>query len=784
MTRTSLLLLAIPAVMLLHPHPAAAGERPAASVTAVDFLKDMGLSVNAAGPLLVQMDVERNRLIVANTLSSSITVIDCSTHKVSNIPIAGRGLQHLKSEAMTISRRTGDVCLIGANSVHIVSPESKTSRTVHTDLQFESIAVHDGTGNVFLAGRESSELGFIEAGSLELKERKWLEHREDLINLNATPPPPIRKVVADNALERIIALDGFQPALYTFDAKSAELIESRPLPLTAGARWHLAGYDESNHCLYLAIETSDREVVEAAKIDVEGTEDVVVRLPGLREGVGITYNPAREEVYIPYDNHPTVHVVDFSSGGDLTEIKVPAYGNDASAIDPANGTLYVGSWAHGEVDVIDLHSRVLKKRITGLGIIPHMFSMAFNPTNGTLYFPKGATAVNGTFGSAITALDPDEEQVKKIHTGWAPIDLIEVQSRESFLVFNSEDQFAEVRPDGDYRLHTLPYDYPVSAITSPQGNVYLSYGPHESYWPTVYIWGAKNGVLTIRADDLSLYDRRIPRQAQATALDKNGVAYFTQNNWGSEEQFLGVLKDEVRLYDSNDRLTLSDEVSREITQRILEYDEDLHRLYLVRLGETDLEASVLQVIDPAEGKVLKKVKLGLTATDLVFDDRNIYVSCFDSDSVFVVDKNTFEISYAETGSKPLALCWSGDAVFVVNHGDNTIQRLTGSRSTHKIPYDGIPDNIMNWRERIVIISHSEEAINITEYNPDSGNFRLLHRAEYSYGDTSFDTRNVSFFVRGQFGDAVFRLSEGRTGTDGNLWITDFLSGRLFIIEDK
>jgi hypothetical protein len=36
-------------------------------------------------------------------------------------------------------------------------------------------------------------------------------------------------------------------------------------------------------------------------------------------------------------------------------------------------------------------------------------------------------------------------------------------------------------------------------------------------------------------------------------------------------------------------------------------------------------------------------------------------------------------------------------------------------------------------------------------------------------------------VRGQFGDALFEITRGKTDADGRLWITDFLSGKLFIL---
>jgi len=756
----------------------------AVSVRTVDFLETLRVSVNSAGPLLLRVDESRNRLVVANTLTSSMTLIDCETGSIDNIPLGGRALQHLKSESLALEETTGDIYAIGARCFFVVHPQTRSAETIPTDVQFESIAVDGKTGNAFLAGRESKEIAFYKRGSSKLALKLWLDHRENLINLNATPPPPIRKVVVASELGQLVAVDGFTSTLFTLDSRTAKVIRSRPLPLARGGRWHLAGYDETEHALFLVTETAERKVIQAAKIDVVGQNDIVVPLPEFTEGVGIIYNPVRGEIYIPYDNHPSVHVVGFEKGGTVDEIKIPAYGNDASAVDGASGLLYVGSWAQGEVDVIDLETRTLKKRIADLGIIPHMFAMAFNPKTNRVYYPKGASAVNGTFGAAITALDPETEKTAKIYTGWAPIDLIEIPARNSFLVFNSEDGFAEVRADGTYELHKLPFDYPIDAANAPGGDVYLSYGPHQSYWPVVYIWGAKNGVLGIESEDLGFYDRRIPREAHRIVLDKDGVAYFTQNNWGEEEQFIGTLEDPVRLFDINRRLPLRDKVTREITQRLLSYDSDRNALDLVRLGERDDDPSILQVIGLNADSVTQRIPLGLTATSLCTDDAKIFVSNFDSHTVSIVDKTDFSVEIIATGKQPLKLCRCGEDMFVVNHGDNTLQQLTGKRETKKIPFRGLPDNLFSWGDRLVLTSHSESALFIVEFDPRTGSFTLLHKQEYPYGNTRFDTANVSFYVRGQFGDAVFSITEAKIDKDGRFWLTDFLSGKLFILERK
>ncbi len=768
-------------------------------VTTVDLLAGQGLTVNGAGPLLVMTDVDRNRVIAPCTLSSSISIIDGATHEVTNIPLETRAIQHLKAEAMTLRRSTGEIYLLGTGRFHIVSPDEASAVSVETGSQFESIAVDEATGNVFLAGRECKSLGFYEAVSKTFRLVDWTDHEEPLVNLNQTPPPPIRKVVADAGLGQIVAVDGFTATLHQFDAASGEKLQSRELPLTAGGRWHLAGYNGETHHIYLVTETAKREVIEVAALELDGN-DQLLKLPEFTEGVGITYNPLRDEVYIAYDNEPSVHVAVFGEEPELHEIKLPAFGNDAAVVDREKNLLFVGSWARGEIDVVDLETRRLKKRITGLGIIPHMFSMTFNPKNGLIYFPRGATAVNGTFGAALATLEPEKETLGKVYTGRAPVDLIQRPGRDSVLVFDSEDSFADIRADGSFDQHRLPFDYPVRAIRSPEDDVYLSYGPHQSYWPTVYIWGAKNGVLTIDAETLEFYDRRIPRQAHEMALDGTGTLYFTQNNWGGEEQFVGTLRDQVRLIEINRRLGLGDTVEREITQRILQYDPQTARLYLVRTGEKDEDPSVLQVIDPAAPKpeavegeetpegyspyVEHRLELGITAASLVHDQDRIYVANFDSDTVSVIAKEGFtRLPDLPAGDGPLKLALCDGRTWVLNHLGRSLQEVKQDGRSWAWPFEGTPDGLFAWNEKLVITAHGEKAMSVALFDPADGTYTELQRLEYPFGETRFDSANVSFYLRGQFGDAVFDLCRSVTGRQGRLWISDFLSGRVFILEE-
>jgi len=173
--------------------------------------------------------------------------------------------------------------------------------------------------------------------------------------------------------------------------------------------------------------------------------------------------------------------------------------------------------------------------------------------------------------------------------------------------------------------------------------------------------------------------------------------------------------------------------------------------------------------------VLKLVKLGVNI--------NLYVANLDSGNISIIDKKSFNMREIKAGEKPLRLCRCEDKIYVINHMGNSLQEVEEGGRVYRIPFEGLPDNLFVWEEKPVITSHSGKELFVVQFDPEKERFALLHRMEYPYGDTRFDTRNVSFYLRGQFGDALFSITNGKTDKDGRLWVTDFLSGKLFILDD-
>jgi len=163
-------------------------------VKTIDLLNIHGLKINGAGPLLVREDPARNRVILVNTYTSSISIIDGEDHSVHNIPVKTRVPQYLKDEALRIDPRTGHIYVVGSHCLHVIFPESGTAQTVTTEKQYETVAVDEKTGRAFLVGRESRHILIVDPAAGTTSIIDWVDHEEPMINLNQTPPPPIRKV--------------------------------------------------------------------------------------------------------------------------------------------------------------------------------------------------------------------------------------------------------------------------------------------------------------------------------------------------------------------------------------------------------------------------------------------------------------------------------------------------------------------------------------------------------------------------------------------------------------
>ena len=388
------------------------------------------------------------------------------------------------------------------------------------------------------------------------------------------------------------------------------------------------------------------------------------------------------------------------------ESACPAYGNDAAVLDTENDLLYVGSWAHGEVDVLDLKARAFVKQDHRPGDHPPHVQHDPRPEHRPPLVPRGATAVNGTFGAALCALDPRTEKLEKVRTGWAPIDLVELPGKGSFLVFDCEDRFAEVRPDGSFRRTTWSRLSDPGHSGSPRRCPSLlrsgwEFGGRElhqdCFWrrrlpllrpPPVLLavrvtWDAKNGVLSIDAEDLGLYDRRIPGRPwkwPSTGTASSGSPRTTgeRRSSTSAPSATGCASSRRRAAGPR-RPGGAGQDPEEFLVPIPTCTGSTSRGW--PSGTTSRAACRSSISPPARSWD----PLGRTVTDLLLSGENLYAANFDSRSVTVIDHRTLETRSVAAGEQPLRLAACGGRVWALHHGGRSLQEIGGEGKAFPSP---------------------------------------------------------------------------------------------------
>jgi hypothetical protein len=152
----------------------------------------------------------------------------------------------------------------------------------------------------------------------------------------------------------------------------------------------------------------------------------------------------------------------------------------------------------------------------------------------------------------------------------------------------------------------------------------------------------------------------------------------------------------------------------------------------------------------------------------------------------VVDRKDFTRRDVTVGREPLKLAVAGDNVLVRHHGERTLGVIdaAGSYRRIEIPGSGRLDNLALVGRQAILTGHSPSGLEILSIEPQTGAVTRLHQFEYPYGETDFDSRNTAFFMPGQFGDALFEITRIQADDAGRIWVSDFLSGKLFILQPE
>lgn len=779
-------------------------------VVTVDFLAGLGVEANALGPQQLCADPARNRLFIACANSSAVAVLQEGpfrapagaqwTHVEApgkgffTIPVGSRMPRRLRASGMKVSPATGKLYLLGERKLIVVDADKRSALTIRLTGDYEAMALDAKTDVAYLAGRTCAELAVVDAAAQKIQLIPYTEAGEALPFMAASAPPPIRFPYVDPLKPIVYVVDGVLSKFFAIDVEKRNVAASRPLPVEVFPRWHDAGFDPEQGRIFAVLENAGREARHALSIDVNGEADVKVDLPEKHtEPAGVNSDPALGEVYIPYDNMKLVHVVAFGEDPQVTAVEIPATGMDASVYDPQTRMLYVAGWNQAALYFVDMAKRERTFTVPFFPVFPHMNNMAFNAQTRVLYVPTGATAVNGTFGAAVTRFDTRTHDFSKVKTGWAPVSLIRKPDSESFYVFGAEDQFAEVKPDGSYTMHDLPHPYPHQAIYHRDGeSVLVAYGPHSSMWPQFYIGGTRNGIFKIDRRGLVVEDRMTRRLVQGMVHDKEGQLWIFQNTWGKEAPFLMAFPETVEAWpDGSFQVPLPPAIENECVLRLLELDGKSGLIYAGKTGNLRTDSGTVYALDPLAREIKATYEVGVSPTDLCIAGGEVYVTNFDSNTVSVIHSGTGTIDTYDGCQGPIAVAAHEGSFMVLNHLGKSLEVIRADESQpgvytalFSVPLGAaLPGNMLvnPKRREVYITAHTPDGAYLLRYDMAKNQVTTLHQVSHPYGEVTFDHANAAFGVRAQWGDALFHLNEMALDEGGRLWVTDYLGGKLWIV---
>jgi DNA-binding beta-propeller fold protein YncE len=202
-------------------------------------------------------------------------------------------------------------------------------------------------------------------------------------------------------------------------------------------------------------------------------------------------------------------------------------------------------------------------------------------------------------------------------------------------------------------------------------------------------------------------------------------------------------------------------------------------------------------VNPVLKTLVATYETGIAPTDIAFLKNYTIVCSFLEAKVTVVNstvddagsENVFEIN---VGNGPIAIATdsSKKEAYVLNHLDSTLSVISYKgnalqlKKTVQIPGGFKPGNLFFADGNLYISAHKNDQFVLYRFSPETELFKVILTYNYPYGEINFDQSNTAFANTAQWGDAIYRLNEFALDLKGRLWITDYLSGKLWIVKIK
>jgi|SRR5579859_1244486 len=311
----------------------------------------------AAGvnPTAVAVNPLTNKIYVANSGSSNVTVIDGTTNATATVPVGAT------PSAVAVNPVTNRIYVANRNSsnVTVVDGATNTTVTVTVGSVPDAIAVNPVTDQIYVANSHAANVTVIDGAT----------------NLTATVPTDIApNAIAVNPTTNKIYVANFNAGLVNGGTVTVTDGSTHSTSTVAvGSGPDAIVVNPVTNKIYVANSNSGTVTV------IDGATNTTATVAVGMLPVAIAVNPISNKIYVVNDQSGTVTVIDGATNI-TTTVTVGSF-PDAIAVDPVSNKIYVSNSDDGSITVID---GVRNTTITlGAGTKPA--AVALNPVTGHIY---------------------------------------------------------------------------------------------------------------------------------------------------------------------------------------------------------------------------------------------------------------------------------------------------------------------------------------------------------------------------------------------------------------
>lgn len=640
-------------------------------------------------PVSVAVNPVTNQIYVANQNSSSVTIIDGATNATTTVSV-GTSPDYLAVNPVTNKIYVADY--IG-NNVTVIDGASNTTSTVATGLRPEAIAVNPVTNKIYVVNYVANTVTVIDGATNNVV---------STVNVGARPT----SVAANPVTNVIYVANGSDNTLSVIDGASNTIVTTLPVgqfpqnlavnPVTnkifvsntvSGTVTVIDGASETvvmtvpvqlvagrisvnpgTNQIYVANECgTDSSCSSPGSVTViDGTTYAATSYPAGLSPTDALVNPVTNQVYVPNDGDSTVTVL--SGATNLMATVAVGTQPQAIAVNPATNEIYVANATAGTVTAINGLTNAPSAPIT-VGTFPAY--IAVDPVTDMIY------VVNQN-SSDVTVIDGSSNTTTTVTTGSVP-DAIAVNPVTDTIYVTNDSSNNVTAIDGASNTVTAT----ISVGTTPQS---LAVNP-----VTNQIYVADQG-----SGDVKVIDGGT-NTVTATVMAGTSPQGVAVNPVTNQIYIINSGSSNMTLINGATNVPTTLAVGH--TPNAIAVNPVTNRIYVLNACGADLSCNSggsVTVIDGLTNTVSATVTAGFLPSTLAVNlaTNKVYVanncgsdiSCSSAGTVTVIDGATNDVSTLPVGSGPfaLALNLATSKIYEGNQNDNTVTVIS-EEQTQPVP---------------------------------------------------------------------------------------------------